>query len=296
MERGGGGGGGGAAAPSGYSDDEIRLPSMSVSTLWIALALIPVILFACAGCCALAGMRCWLSLRRSRAGARGGREADPEAAAVPPSAALFAAAMAPAGAHPYARVALPPPPPPPLLNGQFTSFEALARHVEGGPPARRRLPGLSRALVEALPLERLGSAADSSGGGVGSAGGAGVGVGVGGGGGGGVGVGVGGGSDCAVCLQPFAAGDELRRLPACGHALHRDCLGSWLARSACCPLCRQPALPAHLLPGKQGGDDDDSEGGGDESGGRGARGDDDDSEGGGDGSGGRGARGGGGPV
>jgi hypothetical protein len=245
MER---GGGNGAAAPSRYaSDGDVQLPSMSISTLWIALALIPVVMFACAGCCALASMRCWLSLRRSRGRRGGGRglEADPEAATVPPSAALFASAMAPAGAG-GARMAAAPLPP--LLNGQFTSFEALARQVDGGPPSRRRLPGLSRALVEALPLERRGSA-DSGGGGD-------------------------GGADCPICLQPIAAGDEMRRLPACGHALHRDCLGAWLARSACCPLCRTPALPAHLAPGKVAGgredDDDDSEGDGDESdGGRG---------------------------
>ncbi|KAG6520898.1 RING-H2 finger protein ATL46-like [Zingiber officinale] len=46
--------------------------------------------------------------------------------------------------------------------------------------------------------------------------------------------------DCAVCLCEFdaAAGDELRLLPACGHAFHLSCIDTWLLSNSTCPLCR----------------------------------------------------------
>lgn len=58
---------------------------------------------------------------------------------------------------------------------------------------------------------------------------------------------------CAVCLNDFCAGDELRLLP-CGHSFHLKCIDKWLqhARFAhyekepTCPLCNQPALPKPL--------------------------------------------------
>lgn len=53
--------------------------------------------------------------------------------------------------------------------------------------------------------------------------------------------------DCAICredfkLEPVAEGDEkedLAQLPACGHAFHRECIGSWLKKVATCPICRK---------------------------------------------------------
>ncbi|CAN6361921.1 unnamed protein product [Urochloa humidicola] len=61
-----------------------------------------------------------------------------------------------------------------------------------------------------------------------------------------------GGSDaarCAVCQADYAEGDELRRLPECGHAFHRGCIDQWLRRRPTCPVCR--ASPPPPSPGKK---------------------------------------------
>ncbi|KAE8783696.1 NEP1-interacting protein 2 [Hordeum vulgare] len=49
-----------------------------------------------------------------------------------------------------------------------------------------------------------------------------------------------GGSWCPICLQEFEAGGERagRRLPACSHVFHLDCIRSWLLRKPDCPMCR----------------------------------------------------------
>jgi len=44
------------------------------------------------------------------------------------------------------------------------------------------------------------------------------------------------GMSCAVCLDDFAEGDCLRRLP-CQHYFHGRCIDEWLSRSKRCPLC-----------------------------------------------------------
>uniref|UniRef100_A0A8I6XV64 RING-type domain-containing protein n=2 Tax=Hordeum vulgare subsp. vulgare TaxID=112509 RepID=A0A8I6XV64_HORVV len=52
--------------------------------------------------------------------------------------------------------------------------------------------------------------------------------------------------DCAVCLAEYAAGDEVRVLPACRHGFHRECIDRWLlTRSPTCPICRAP-VGAHV--------------------------------------------------
>ncbi|KAG6422931.1 hypothetical protein SASPL_113314 [Salvia splendens] len=45
--------------------------------------------------------------------------------------------------------------------------------------------------------------------------------------------------DCAICLAEFAAGDEIRVLPQCGHGFHAACVDTWLASHASCPSCRR---------------------------------------------------------
>ncbi|KAK7310659.1 hypothetical protein RJT34_08295 [Clitoria ternatea] len=46
-------------------------------------------------------------------------------------------------------------------------------------------------------------------------------------------------SDCAICLTEFAAGDEIRVLPQCGHGFHVSCIDAWLRSHSSCPSCRQ---------------------------------------------------------
>ncbi|XP_027347544.1 RING-H2 finger protein ATL8-like [Abrus precatorius] len=51
-------------------------------------------------------------------------------------------------------------------------------------------------------------------------------------------------SECAICLTEFAAGDEVRVLPQCGHGFHVACIDTWLASNSSCPSCRAPfAVP-----------------------------------------------------
>uniref|UniRef100_A0A0E0CTJ9 RING-type E3 ubiquitin transferase n=1 Tax=Oryza meridionalis TaxID=40149 RepID=A0A0E0CTJ9_9ORYZ len=45
-------------------------------------------------------------------------------------------------------------------------------------------------------------------------------------------------AECAICLAEFAAGEELRLLPHCGHAFHVSCIDTWLGTHATCPSCR----------------------------------------------------------
>ncbi|PIN14676.1 hypothetical protein CDL12_12695 [Handroanthus impetiginosus] len=46
-------------------------------------------------------------------------------------------------------------------------------------------------------------------------------------------------SDCAICLTEFAAGEEIRVLPQCGHGFHVGCIDTWLGSHSSCPSCRQ---------------------------------------------------------
>lgn len=43
---------------------------------------------------------------------------------------------------------------------------------------------------------------------------------------------------CAVCLEEFSEGCQLRRLP-CTHRFHADCIAQWLTQKACCPVCQR---------------------------------------------------------
>ncbi|XP_061346094.1 RING-H2 finger protein ATL8-like [Gastrolobium bilobum] len=45
--------------------------------------------------------------------------------------------------------------------------------------------------------------------------------------------------ECAICLSDFAAGDEIRVLPQCGHGFHVGCIDTWLGSHSSCPSCRQ---------------------------------------------------------
>ncbi|XP_051123431.1 RING-H2 finger protein ATL80-like [Andrographis paniculata] len=46
-------------------------------------------------------------------------------------------------------------------------------------------------------------------------------------------------TECAICLAEFAAGEEIRVLPQCGHGFHVVCIDTWLGSHSSCPSCRQ---------------------------------------------------------
>ena len=45
--------------------------------------------------------------------------------------------------------------------------------------------------------------------------------------------------ECAICLEPFEAGQAVRTLP-CMHRFHAQCVDAWLALEPICPFCRHP--------------------------------------------------------
>ncbi|KAD4981906.1 hypothetical protein E3N88_18577 [Mikania micrantha] len=44
--------------------------------------------------------------------------------------------------------------------------------------------------------------------------------------------------ECAICLSVFEDDEIGRKLPACGHAFHVECIDMWLHSHATCPVCR----------------------------------------------------------
>ncbi|KAF1329027.1 E3 ubiquitin-protein ligase, partial [Globisporangium splendens] len=49
---------------------------------------------------------------------------------------------------------------------------------------------------------------------------------------------------CAICLEDFQVGSNVKVLP-CQHFYHVECIDPWLERqSSCCPLCKQDAVSA----------------------------------------------------
>ncbi|KAL6602809.1 hypothetical protein ACP70R_043170 [Stipagrostis hirtigluma subsp. patula] len=58
--------------------------------------------------------------------------------------------------------------------------------------------------------------------------------------------GEGGGPECAVCLGAVREGEMVRRLPACAHVYHVECIDRWLAAHRTCPLCRSVLGPGKV--------------------------------------------------
>ncbi|KAI2648996.1 E3 ubiquitin-protein ligase RNF6 [Labeo rohita] len=52
------------------------------------------------------------------------------------------------------------------------------------------------------------------------------------------------GRACSVCINEYAQGNKLRRLP-CAHEFHIHCIDRWLSENNTCPICRQPILSSH---------------------------------------------------
>ncbi|KAK4492954.1 hypothetical protein RD792_000281 [Penstemon davidsonii] len=50
--------------------------------------------------------------------------------------------------------------------------------------------------------------------------------------------------ECPICLAEFAAGEEIRVLPQCGHGFHIGCIDTWLGSHSSCPSCRQILVSA----------------------------------------------------
>ncbi|XP_051226848.1 RING-H2 finger protein ATL74-like [Lolium perenne] len=54
-------------------------------------------------------------------------------------------------------------------------------------------------------------------------------------------------AQCVICLGLVQVGELVRRLPACNHIFHADCIDMWLRSHSTCPICR--AVVAELTVG-----------------------------------------------
>ncbi|KAJ4807195.1 RING-H2 finger protein ATL80 [Rhynchospora pubera] len=62
-------------------------------------------------------------------------------------------------------------------------------------------------------------------------------------------------AECAICLMEFEEGDEIRKLPQCGHEFHVGCIDKWLRAQPSCPTCRREVVvvPSSMKGNQRGG-------------------------------------------
>ena len=51
-------------------------------------------------------------------------------------------------------------------------------------------------------------------------------------------------TECSVCMDVLAEGDQVRVLPGCGHTFHVHCIDEWLEHHTTCPICRRDVRQA----------------------------------------------------
>jgi hypothetical protein len=45
-------------------------------------------------------------------------------------------------------------------------------------------------------------------------------------------------TNCAICQDRMEAQNPTRKIRACGHSFHTECIDTWFERSVSCPVCR----------------------------------------------------------
>ncbi|KAF8725484.1 hypothetical protein HU200_020010 [Digitaria exilis] len=55
-------------------------------------------------------------------------------------------------------------------------------------------------------------------------------------------------AQCVICLGLVQVGEVVRRLPACKHMFHVECIDMWLGSHSTCPICRAAVEPTDGQP------------------------------------------------